>query len=41
VVSSSAYETMRFWLPLLAAAMCAYLGERLGAYYRGSGPADT
>jgi hypothetical protein len=32
---------MRFWLPLLAAAMCAYLGERLGAYYRGSGPADT
>jgi len=41
VVSSSTYETMSFWLPLLAAAMCAYLGERLGAYYRGEGPADT
>jgi hypothetical protein len=41
VVSSSTYETMSFWLPLLAAAMCAYLGERLGAYYRGGGPADT
>jgi hypothetical protein len=40
VVSSSTYESMSFWLPLLAAAMCAYLGERLGAYYRG-GPADT
>jgi hypothetical protein len=41
VVSSSTYEAMSFWLPLLAAAMCAYLGERLGAYYRGRGPADT
>jgi hypothetical protein len=35
VVSSSTYEAMTFWLPLLAAALCAYLGERLGAYYRG------
>jgi hypothetical protein len=37
VVSSSTYEAMTFWLPLLAAALCAYLGERLGAYYRGQG----
>jgi hypothetical protein len=33
VVSSSTYETMSFWLPLLAAALCAYLGERVGASY--------
>ena len=33
VVSSSTYETMSFWLPLLAAALCAYLGERIGAFY--------
>jgi hypothetical protein len=41
VVSSSTYESMTFWLPLLAAALCAYLGERLGAYYRGRAAADT
>lgn len=41
VVSSSTYESMTFWLPLLAAALCAYLGERLGAHYRGRAPADT
>jgi hypothetical protein len=41
VVSSSTYEAMSFWLPLLAAAMCAYLGERLGAFYRERGSADT
>jgi hypothetical protein len=40
VVSSSTYEAMTFWLPLLAAALCAYLGERLAAYYRGRGSAD-
>jgi hypothetical protein len=40
VVSSSTYEAMTFWLPLLAAALCAYLGERLGAYYRGRESAD-
>jgi hypothetical protein len=40
VVSSSTYEAMTFWLPLLAAALCAYLGERLGAYYRGRDSAD-
>jgi hypothetical protein len=33
VVSSSTYEAMSFWLPLLAAALCAYLGERIGALY--------
>jgi hypothetical protein len=33
VVSSSTYEAMNFWLPLLAAALCAYLGERLAAHY--------
>jgi hypothetical protein len=40
VVSSSTYEAMSFWLPLLAAALCAYLGERLGAHYRGRGSPD-
>jgi hypothetical protein len=40
VVSSSTYEAMTFWMPLLAAALCAYLGERLGAYYRGRESAD-
>jgi len=35
VVSSSTYEAMNFWLPLLAAALCAYLGERLAAHYGG------
>jgi hypothetical protein len=33
VVSSSTYETMSFWLPLLAAALCAYIGEKIGAFY--------
>lgn len=37
VVSSSTYEAMNFWLPLLAAAPCAYVGERVGAYYGGGG----
>ena len=41
VVSSSTYEAMTFWLPLLAAALCAYLAERVGAYYRGRGSANT
>ncbi len=41
VVSSSTYEAMTFWLPLLAAALCAYLGERLGSYYRRRRSADT
>jgi hypothetical protein len=29
VVSGSTYRAMSFWLPLLAAALCAYIGERL------------
>ena len=38
VVSSSTYEAMSFWLPLLAAALCAYLGERIGSHYRFARP---
>ena len=34
VVSGSTYRAMHFWLPLLAAAVCAYAGERLAAAYR-------
>jgi hypothetical protein len=34
VVSGETYRAMRFWLPLLAAALCAYLGERLAAALR-------
>jgi hypothetical protein len=34
VVSGSTYKAMHFWLPLLAAALCAYLGERIASYYR-------
>jgi hypothetical protein len=33
VVSSSTFEAMSFWLPLLAAALCAYAGERIGGFY--------
>jgi hypothetical protein len=29
VVSGSTYRAMTFWVPLLAAAVCAYLGERV------------
>jgi hypothetical protein len=29
VVSGDTYRAMRFWLPLLAAAVCAYAGERI------------
>jgi hypothetical protein len=24
---------MSFWLPLLAAALCAYVGEKIGTFY--------
>jgi hypothetical protein len=34
VVSGATYKTMQFWLPLLAAAMCAYLGKRIAAALR-------
>jgi hypothetical protein len=33
VISSSSYDAMSFWLPLLSAALCAYLGERIGGFY--------
>jgi hypothetical protein len=32
VVRSETYRGMRFWLPLLAAAVCAYLGDRLARW---------
>ena len=35
VVSGDAYRAMRFWLPLLAAAICAYAGDRIVAAIRG------
>jgi hypothetical protein len=34
VVSGSTFKAMNFWLPLLAAAVCAYLGERVARFYR-------
>jgi hypothetical protein len=34
VVSASTFKAMSFWLPLLAAAVCAYLGERIVRTYR-------
>jgi hypothetical protein len=37
VVSSSTFKAMSFWLPLFAAAVCAYLGERLAEFYREEG----
>lgn len=37
VVSGSALKAMNFWLPLLAAAVCAYIGERVAGFYRQRG----
>jgi len=34
VVNGSTYKAMSFWLPLLTAAVCAYLGERIMQLYR-------
>ncbi|MGH7513039.1 MAG: hypothetical protein ACREOQ_08965 [Gemmatimonadales bacterium] len=34
VVSGSTFKAMSFWLPLVGAAVCAYLGERMVRYYR-------
>jgi hypothetical protein len=34
VVSGSTFKMMSFWLPLVAAAVCAYLGERMMRSYR-------
>jgi hypothetical protein len=41
VVSGSTLKAMNFWLPLLAAAGCAYLGERVAAFYRGQERRET
>jgi hypothetical protein len=34
VVSSETFQAMSFWLPVLAAALCAYLGNRLSILIR-------
>jgi len=34
VISAETYERMRFWLPILAAAVCAYLGDRVARWIR-------
>jgi len=34
VISAETYERMRFWLPILAAAVCAYLGDRIARWIR-------
>jgi hypothetical protein len=34
VVSGDTYRAMRFWLPLLAAAVCAYAGERIAEGFK-------
>jgi hypothetical protein len=36
VVSGDTYRAMNFWLPLLGAALCAYLGDRVAAAWRES-----
>jgi hypothetical protein len=41
VVSGSTYKAMGFWMPLLAAALCAYLGERIAGYYGRRASAGT
>jgi hypothetical protein len=33
-VSTETFETMRFWFPIAAAAVCSYLGNRFGARLR-------
>ncbi|HEX2450467.1 MAG TPA: hypothetical protein VHJ69_04980 [Gemmatimonadales bacterium] len=37
VVSAETYRAISFWLPLLAAAVCAYLGDRIAAVWRRHG----
>jgi hypothetical protein len=34
VVSADTYQRLHFWIPLIAAALCAYLGSRLSAAVR-------
>jgi len=41
VVRGSTLKAMNFWLPLLAAAVCAYLGERMAGFYRGREGRET
>jgi hypothetical protein len=41
VVSGSTYKALSFWLPLLAAALCAYLGERIAQHYRDRRQAES
>lgn len=41
VVSGSALKVMSFWLPLLAGAVCAYLGERVAGFYRAREQRET
>ena len=36
VVSGTMYKAMSFWLPILAAAVCAYLGNRIARAFKGS-----
>jgi hypothetical protein len=33
-VTTEQYQLMHFWLPIVAAAACSYLGSRLGALIR-------
>jgi hypothetical protein len=37
VVSSDTYRAMNFWLPLVAAALCAYCGDRIATAWRERG----
>jgi hypothetical protein len=41
MVSGSTLKALNFWLPLLAAAVCAYLGERVAGFYRAPGRHET
>jgi len=41
VVSGTTYKAMSFWLPILAAATCAYLGDRLARAIRQRYEGDT
>ncbi len=34
VVSSETFQAMSFWLPIVSAALCAYLGNRLALLIR-------
>jgi hypothetical protein len=34
VVSSDTLQAMSFWLPIFAAAICAYLGDRIARSFR-------